>query len=197
MQILLATRNEGKILELRRSLNELPIDLISLDRFPDVGEVEESGSSFAENARMKASGYARQCGMQTLADDSGLEVAALDGRPGVLSARFAGEDTGYELKIATLLSEITRSTTGERAARFVSQIALADPRGEVLFEAKGVCNGTIANEARGTNGFGYDPIFIPNGYDKTFGELSDEVKSSISHRALAIDKIMRYLRDFA
>lgn len=197
MQILLATRNLGKVRELEGLLDELPFTVIGLDRFQNVVDVEETGATFAENARLKASGYARQCGVQTLADDSGLEVVALGGRPGVLSARYAGVGTGYNVKIPMLLDEFARSNSADRRARFVSHLAFANSSGEIVFEEEGICEGTIEIEPRGTNGFGYDPIFVPNGFTKTFGELSDEVKSSISHRAHATRKIMRYLRDFA
>ena len=197
MQILLATRNPGKIRELEGILAGLPYGVIGLQLFPQTTDIEETGTTFAENARLKASGYARQCGLHTLADDSGLEVVALGGRPGVFSARYAGEAAGYNLKIQRLLEEIAKSISAERRARFVSHLAFANERGEILFEAEGVCEGSIANSPRGSNGFGYDPIFIPDGYAETFGELTDEVKSSISHRARAIAKIMRYLRDFA
>jgi XTP/dITP diphosphohydrolase len=197
MQILLATRNNGKVRELRGLLAGGSFDVIGLDEFPHVTDIEETGASFAENARLKASGYARQCGIHTIADDSGLEVAALGGRPGVHSARYAGERSGYDVKIARLLGEIERSGNRDRSARFVSHIAFADTSAEILFETEGSCEGTIAMNARGTNGFGYDPIFVPNGFDKTFGEMDDDVKNSIGHRAVATAKIMRYLRDFA
>ena len=197
MQILLATRNNGKVRELRGLLAGGSFDVIGLDLFPDVTDIEETGESFAENARLKASGYARQCGIHTIADDSGLEVAALGGRPGVHSARYAGEDAGYDDKIGRLLSEIERSGNRDRSARFVSHIAFADTSGNMLFETEGVCEGSIAIDPRGTNGFGYDPIFVPDGYGETFGEMDDDVKNSMSHRALATAKIMRYLRDFA
>ncbi len=197
MQILLATRNHGKVRELRALLKGLPFEVIGLEGFPHVSEIEETGNSFSKNARIKASGYALQCGVHTLAEDSGLEVAALGGKPGVHSARYAGKETDHDVKIAKLLSEFEMSRSVDRSARFVSHVALADRTGKILFEAEGICDGTIANEARGENGFGYDPIFIPDGYDQTLGELSDDVKNSISHRAAAIAKIIRYLRDFA
>jgi XTP/dITP diphosphohydrolase len=197
MRLLLATQNQGKLKELRVLLEGLPFDVIGLDEFDGVSEVEEGGKTFAQNARLKASGYARHFGVHTIADDSGLEVAALGGRPGVLSARYGGAALGYDAKIAKLLEEISRSRSGGRGARFVSSIAFANPEGEILFEVEGICEGAIADRPRGTNGFGYDPIFIPDGFTQTFGELSEEVKSSISHRARATRKIMRYLRDFA
>lgn len=174
-----------------------PFDLLNLNDFPDAPEVAETAETFAENARVKGTTYASHCGIHTLADDSGLEVEALGGRPGVLSARYAGESSGYDVKIPALLNEIERSNSKERLARFVAHIAFASPAGEILFEAEGVCEGRIAHAPKGTNGFGYDPVFIPEGFDQTFGELYDEVKKSVSHRARALAKIMRYLRDFA
>jgi XTP/dITP diphosphohydrolase len=197
MKLVLATKNKGKIRELTGLLKDLPIELLGLDGLGLTNEVEETGATFAENARIKATGYARQVGIAVVADDSGLEVAALGGRPGVLSARYGGRSAGYEDKIALLLDEIEASGIANRTARFVSHIAVANADGEVLFEAEGICSGVIANSPKGTNGFGYDPIFIPDGYEQTFGELADEVKRAISHRAVAISKIIRYLRDFA
>ena len=132
-----------------------------------------------------------------MADDSGLEVDALDGAPGVHSARFAGPKTGYDVKISRLLAEMEGSKYAARDARFVSYIVLADPAGNHIYEAEGICEGMIADCPRGSNGFGYDPIFVPTGFSKTFGELDPEVKQRISHRARAVEKIIRFLRDFA
>jgi XTP/dITP diphosphohydrolase len=197
MRVLLATTNKGKLREFSRLLTGLPFEVVDLGELPDVGQVEETGTTFRENANLKAREYARQTGLHTIADDSGLEVAALNGRPGVHSARYAGTDAGYEIKIPALLKEIENSKTSDRGARFVAHIAFLSPEGEVVFDAEGICNGMIADGPRGTNGFGYDPIFIPEGFDLTFGELDDEVKREISHRARAARKIMRFLRDFA
>lgn len=197
MQILLATRNPGKMDEFGTLLLGLPFEVIGLDRFANVSDVEETGTTFAENARIKAAGYARQTGVHTIADDSGLEIAALGGRPGVFSARYAGDFTGYDEKIRLLLIELASARSADRSARFVAYIAFALPDGEIVFEAEGTCEGSIAFEARGTSGFGYDPIFIPAGHNETFGESTVELKHSISHRARAAAKIMRYLRDFA
>ena len=198
MKIVLATRNAGKIREFGTLIGLIPnAEVVGLNSFPDVPELEETGATFAENARLKATTYSRLFGVHAIADDSGLEVAALDGRPGVHSARYAGAETKYDVKIQRLLAEIEDSDTDDRRARFVAHIAFASPEGEIVFEAGGVCDGTIASGPRGANGFGYDPIFIPDGYDRTFGELSDEVKEEISHRARATRKIMRFLRDFA
>jgi XTP/dITP diphosphohydrolase len=197
MRVLLATTNQGKLREFSLLLTGLPFEVVDLGQFPNVFEVEETGTTFRENARLKACEYARQTGLHTIADDSGLEVAALNGGPGVHSARYAGPDAGYDIKIRTLLDQITASETDERRSRFVAHIAFASPTGEIVFEAEGSCNGTIADGPRGANGFGYDPIFVPEGFDLTFGELDDEVKREISHRARASRKIMRFLRDFA
>ncbi len=197
MKILIATKNEGKIVELRSLLSKERFEFIGLDALTDIPDVEESGSTFAANARLKAATYSTHFGVHTLADDSGLEVVALNGRPGVFSARYAGVNKDYGSKIRLLLDEINAAEKQNRTARFVSHIAFASPDGNVLFEAEGVCEGSIAFEPKGSNGFGYDPVFIPDGFDKTFGELSDEVKQNVSHRARAIAKIIRYLRDFA
>lgn len=197
MKFLLATRNKGKIGEMRQLLADANIEPVGLDEANIDFEVEETGNTFAENAYLKASEYARLAGMHAIADDSGLEVSVLDGRPGVLSARYAGENTEYNVKIPALLKEINESGLTDRSARFVSRIAVSDADGNLIHEAEGICSGRIAEEARGTNGFGYDPVFIPDGYDKTFGELGDEVKQTISHRSIAIMKIIRFLRDFA
>ena len=197
MKLLLATKNKGKVAELRSLLSDLPYEIEGLDVFDDDFEVEETGATFAENSRLKAKSYAMHFRTHAIADDSGLEVSALNGGPGVYSARYGGEASNYKAKIATLLNEIDESNSADRSARFVSHVAFASSSGEILFEAEGVCEGTIAFEPKGTNGFGYDPVFVPDGFQKSFGELADEVKQTISHRARATAKIMRYLRDFA
>jgi len=197
MQFLLATRNKGKIAEMRTLLADAKITLIGPDELNIADDVEETGSTFAENAMLKASSYARASGLHSMADDSGLEVSALGGRPGVYSARYAGIGTGYDEKIGALLAEIESTGSADRTARFVSHITIADPSGKLLFEAEGICPGSIRNTPLGNNGFGYDPVFIPDGFDKTFGELGDKVKQTISHRSIAISKIIRFLRDFA
>jgi|CXWL01.1.fsa_nt_gi XTP/dITP diphosphohydrolase len=195
-KILIATNNPGKITELRELLAGLKIDLHSLSDFPGIIEVEETGATFAENARLKAVGYARQCGVISLADDSGLEVAALDGRPGVLSARYGGDGTTFAKKMEMLLYELKNTDSRDRSARFVCAMSIADPNGRVLFESEGVCNGRIALSPTGTSGFGYDPLFIPDGYTFSFGELADNIKQNISHRAHAFSQIIPFLRDF-
>lgn len=196
-RILLATRNIEKLNELRCLLGDIPFAPISLDDAKIEDEIDETGITFAENARLKAAGYSRLSGLMAVADDSGLEVDALDGAPGVHSARFAGPSADYDTKIAALLYAMKMSRKATRAARFVSHIAFSDRSGRIVFEAEGICDGMIADLPRGSNGFGYDPIFVPRGYDLTFGELDDDVKRSIGHRGRAISKIIRYLRDFA
>lgn len=195
-KLLIATNNAGKVRELRDMLAGVPLDLVSLAEFPAVEEVEETGTTFAENARLKAVGYARQTGLPALADDSGLEIDALGGRPGVLSARYGGDETGFGEKMRMILAEILEVPEGARSARFACSLAVADTSGEILFETAGVCPGRIAATPRGTGGFGYDPIFVPDGFELAFGELDDAVKREISHRARAFRQIIPFLRHF-
>ncbi len=194
--LLIATNNPGKLDELQALLNGLPVALKNLGSLEHIVEVEEAGATFIENARLKASGYALQTGLPAMADDSGLEVEALNGRPGVLSARYGGPGTSFDEKMALLLGEMDETGDPTRNARFVCSIAIADAGGNILHTTEGICAGMIAHAPRGTLGFGYDPLFIPDGYDQTFGELSGAIKREISHRARAFDQIMPFLRDF-
>ncbi len=193
-KILIATKNSGKVREIAELLANLPFDLLSLNDFSNIAEPEETGANFAENARLKAVAYARQSGFWALADDSGLEVEALNGAPGVFSARYAGVNADDRQRVEKLLTEIGASA--DRRARFVCAMAIADERGDVKFTAEGVCTGEIAQQTRGANGFGYDSIFIPEGFQQTFGELSNDVKQQISHRKQAIGEIIRQLRRY-
>jgi XTP/dITP diphosphohydrolase len=193
--LVLATGNAGKISELRDLLRDLPLELKSLRDFERVVDVDETGSSFRANAELKARGFATQTGHLSLADDSGLEIEALGNAPGVHSARFAGA-AGYDVKIPKLLTMLDDTGDAQRRARFVCVMALAGRDGRLIYTAEGVCGGTIADAPRGRNGFGYDPIFIPDGFGMTFGELGDEIKRSVSHRAKAAELIIRYLLDF-
>lgn len=195
-KLLLATNNPGKIEELRSMVLELPVEIRGLADFPRAEEVAETGTTFDENARLKASGYARQTGLISLADDSGLEVEALGGRPGVLSARYGGEGMSFENKMKKLLRELENANSLKRNAQFTCAIAISDQDGGILFESTGVCRGTIALSPMGSGGFGYDPIFVPDGFEQTFGELSDAIKQKISHRASAFSQIMPFLRDY-
>lgn len=195
-RILLATNNRGKIAELLEMLSGLAAEIVGLSEFPEIVEVEETGASFAENARLKASGYAVQTGLPALADDSGLEIAALGGRPGVLSARYGGEGTTFGPKMEKLLREMDGLGLADRRSRFVSAMALADPTGKILFESQGTCTGILALKPKGLGGFGYDPLFIPDGFDQTFGQLPEAIKQKISHRADAFSQIIPFLRLF-
>ncbi len=191
----LATFNQGKLAEYSRMLAELPIELRALDSFADISEIDETGETFKDNARKKASGYGRQTVSYVLADDSGLAIDALDGRPGVHSARYGGTETDFALKMQLVLDKLREKPACNRNARFVCVIAIAGPDGKIVFEASGVCEGRIAELARGSGGFGYDPIFIPDGFDQTFGELSAQIKQKMSHRARAMSQIIPFLRD--
>ncbi|MGB7070591.1 MAG: RdgB/HAM1 family non-canonical purine NTP pyrophosphatase [Pyrinomonadaceae bacterium] len=194
--LVIATGNPGKIHEIQQMLCSVPHRLLSLRDFPNAVEVEETGDTYEANAILKARGYAAQLCKWTLADDSGLEISALNGAPGVISARYGGTDTSFDEKIALLLHELKDSPPGLRTARFVCSMAISDQNGSIVLTEFGICPGTIALSPSGTGGFGYDPIFVPNGFELSFGELPTDVKLRISHRAMASAKIMRYLQDF-
>jgi XTP/dITP diphosphohydrolase len=186
----MASRNQGKLRELRQILQDLELSLLGLDDFPEIPEIPEAGESFAENAATKAQVVARLTGLPALADDSGLEVAALNGRPGVFSARYALDRTAPlmptdEDNWRKLLEELQEVPWEQRQARFVCAIALALPDGR-LGSARGECAGYIAREPQGTQGFGYDPVFWVEEYGATMAQLGPEVKNRISHRALAL-----------
>lgn len=196
LEILMATTNIGKIRELEKLLADLPIILRNTGEFENIVEPEETGLTFSDNAILKAKYYAEKTGLWTLADDSGLEVEALNGDPGVFSARYAGIGATNEKKIAKLLNELKQTNDEKRLARFVCSMAVSDERGEIRFLTEGICQGKIALNPKGTNGFGYDPIFIPDDFSLTFGEISDEIKQKISHRGRATEKIIEFLYDF-
>ena len=190
--LLVATLNKGKLRELKELLSDLPFVLLSLEDFPGIETISETGSTFLANASLKASGYARQAGVLTLADDSGLVVDALEGRPGVYSARYAGEDTSDAARVDKLLDEIRDTEVSKRTARFVSVTAIAASDGLILNASQGVCEGHIALEPRGAQGFGYDPVFLPEAYNLTFAELTPQIKNQLSHRA----RSLKGTRDF-
>ena len=196
MELLVATGNAGKVREIFDLLKDLPISPRELADFAEIEEVEETGKTFTDNAVLKARYYACHLNLTALADDSGLEVDALDGAPGVYSARYAGKNATNDEKIDKLLRELAATNDKQRRARFVCVMALANAGGEILFTAKGICEGVIRGMPRGANGFGYDPVFVPDGYSQTFGELSGKIKREISHRARAISKIIEFLADF-
>ncbi|MDQ3754573.1 MAG: XTP/dITP diphosphatase [Acidobacteriota bacterium] len=192
-QLLLATHNAGKIKELTQLLQGIPVALRNLSEFPAVLEVAETGATFAENATLKARQYAEQTGMLALADDSGLEVDALGGAPGVFSARYGGTTATDAERVRRLLHELANVPPENRRARFVCVAALAAPDHAATRTFRGVCAGHIAFHPQGANGFGYDPIFIPEGYEQTFGQLPDTVKQQVSHRARALAAVRDYL----
>jgi XTP/dITP diphosphohydrolase len=185
--LLVATHNQGKLREFKSLFKEEKVLTRSLTDFPSIGIVEETGSTFAQNAELKARFYAQQTGLRTLADDSGLEVEALGGAPGIFSARYAGPTASDGERIAHLLSELNRTGDTQRRARFVCAVAIFSPVTEVAHIFTGLCTGKISRSSRGLNGFGYDPIFIPDGFEQTFGELPKEIKLRISHRFRALE----------
>lgn len=188
-QLLLATTNPGKLREIRGILAGVPIELVSLERFPGIAEPEETGATFAENARLKALYYAEKTGLPAVADDSGIEIDALDKAPGVHSARWHGDH--YPTKFAVISAELAARGLATSPARFVAHIAVAE-RGRVLFEATGRVEGEIAPQPKGTHGFGYDPIFFYPPYRCTLGEVEGAKKAAVSHRGVAF----RQLRDW-
>jgi XTP/dITP diphosphohydrolase len=185
-RLLLATRNAHKAREIQEILGpewKLP----DLTAYPEISEIVESGKAFEENARLKAIAISKELPGLIIADDSGLEVKALDGAPGIYSARYAGKNATDKQNAEKLLSELARAGAKnyERTARFRCVIALARA-GKLLGTFNGAVEGTIVNRPRGSHGFGYDPIFVPNGFEQTFAELLPETKNRISHRAKAI-----------
>lgn len=195
MKLLVATGNVGKLREIRRLLAERPIDIVGLADIGSVPQVIEDGDSFAANATKKATLMARATGLLTLADDSGLVVPALDGAPGVYSARYAGEVADDARNNRKLLDEIHMQALHKPAAYFCCCLALADAQGKYeLFEGR--VNGVILDQNRGRDGFGYDPLFLVPEYGKTFAELPLEVKNRISHRGMALRQLLAALERF-
>lgn len=191
--LLLGTRNPGKVREITSILGDSGWSFCSLQEFEGIGSAEENGETYSENAIAKARFYATAAGLWALADDSGLEVDALAGTPGVYSARYAGEHASDAQRRELLLSELTKVSDKERRARFVSVVAIASADREVLNVSEGICEGTITFTPRGEGGFGYDPLFVPDGYDQTFAELPTNIKNRISHRARALLKTKQFL----
>lgn len=190
-KLLIATHNQGKVREYRELLADLPVEVTFLDELGITTEVDETGESFAENAVLKALGYAEMTGLWTWADDSGLEVDALNGEPGIYSARYGGLASD-QARYTYLLERLADVPADQRAARFRCVVALALPDGDA-FTASGVIEGAIVSAPRGHNGFGYDPIFQIEWSDLTMAELSPELKNSISHRAKAARSARRIL----
>jgi XTP/dITP diphosphohydrolase len=193
-RLVIGSRNKKKLLELQDLLGDLPVELADLSLWSDVPDVEETGQTFEENARLKAIGYAKATGEWVLAEDSGLVVPALKGRPGVYSARYAGTHGDDAANNRKLLAELAPLPDDRRAAYYVCVAALASSGGEVKAVAEGRCHGVIVTEPRGTGGFGYDPLFEVPEYHATFGELSLRVKQALSHRARAIVQLRPEVR---
>ena len=191
MILTVATTNPGKIREIRQLLAGLPVTLQTLTDFPSVPAPEESGATFAENARQKALYYAPTTGGMTVAEDSGLEIDAMGGAPGVQSARFGGEDSTYPEKFRLIYRALADAGVDTSAARFVCALAVAQD-GQVVFEARGVVEGAIAPEPRGTGGFGYDPIFFYEPFGCTLAEAGDR-KGTVSHRGQAFRQLRQWL----
>ena len=190
MRLLVATTNAGKVREIRQILDGLDVELVTLAEVPVPEAPEETGSTFEENARLKALYYAAASGELTVAEDSGLAIDALDGAPGIASARFGGVEATYPEKFAILFERLKDVPAADRTARFVCALALA--RGDrILFEAQGTVEGEITEAPRGTGGFGYDPIFFYPPFGATLAESSDR-KTTVSHRGEAFRKLRAY-----
>jgi XTP/dITP diphosphohydrolase len=193
LRLLIATTNAGKLREIVPLLKDLPLELATLQQWPAIAAPEETGRTFAENARLKALYYAQATGELTVAEDSGLEIDALGGLPGVESARYGGADSTYPDKFRLLYAALDQRGSRDRTARFVCALALADRSG-IVFEAHGAVEGRIAPEPRGSGGFGYDPIFFYPPFGGTLAEVGER-KSEASHRAKAFRALRRFLAD--
>lgn len=191
--VVLASRNKHKIEELRTTLQPLGIELKSTFDFPDLEEVEEDQDTLEGNALKKARYVHQQTGLSALSDDTGLEVDALNGRPGVYSARYAGEGATYQDNVDKLLDELSDVPMERRGAQFRTVAAFVTSDNEYTFE--GTCRGTIITKEQGTGGFGYDPVFVPASYKKTFAELDAEMKNRISHRGKVLQKFIDFLKN--
>jgi len=191
MKIVLATHNHDKEIELQHSLQGLGVEICSLSEYPDIGDIEETGTTLLENSLLKAHTVHDRTGLPAIADDTGLEVDALDGAPGVYSARFAGADATYEDNLNKLLFSMEEVSEERRSARFRTVISFVDGNQELWTE--GHIDGKIIDFPRGNSGFGYDPVFYIPQLEKTFAELSTEEKNKISHRGLALQKLRKIL----
>ncbi len=191
--IVIGTHNKKKGAELAEMLAPFALRVATLAEFPNALEVVEDGDSFATNARLKATQQAEHLGAWVLADDSGIEVDALDGAPGIFSARFAGERATDEGNNRLLLEKLRGLPPEKRGARYYCHVTVADPSGEIRAESAATCGGRIRTEALGTNGFGYDPLFEVREYHRTFGELGPAVKRALSHRSRAMRAIVPQL----
>jgi XTP/dITP diphosphohydrolase len=188
-RLILATRNAHKTAEIRAMIGDR-FEVLDATAFPDFPEIEETGTTFLENARLKAEGISRQVDGWVLSDDSGLEVDALDGAPGVWSSSYGGEEGNHAKNNARLLEEMAGKT--DRRARFRCTMVLAR-EGEEQANFSGTVEGRLVEALHGTGGFGYDPLFIPEGHERTFAELGDEIKNTLSHRSRALVQVIEFL----
>ncbi|MFW6007441.1 MAG: XTP/dITP diphosphatase [Halanaerobiales bacterium] len=194
-KLFIASTNQGKIKEIQDTYKSFNFEIVGLNEYPELQQIKEDGSSFEENALKKARAGANHTGLLTLADDSGLVVDYLDGKPGIYSARFAGENSSDEENNIKLLNDLYKVDWENRNAFFVCIMALVNPVTGEEHTVEGKCNGYIATNPRGDNGFGYDPIFYLPEYDKTMAELPPETKNKISHRAKALEKMKTIFKD--
>ncbi|WP_371068748.1 XTP/dITP diphosphatase [Sediminibacillus sp. JSM 1682029] len=193
-QLIIATKNKGKVEDFRNLFLKYNITIKSLLDFDEsIPDIEETGETFEENAALKAETIAERFSLPVLADDSGLEVDALDGRPGIYSARYAGLEKSDQANIDKLLEELKTIPEEERTARFVCVLAVARPGKPTLFK-RGTCEGRVADQPTGENGFGYDPVFYPKGSTKTMAEMTPEEKNQISHRKNAMKQLEEWLQ---
>ena len=191
-RLLVATTNTGKLREIRSLLADIPVELVTLRDLPPLEEPEETGLTFEENARLKALYYFAHSGMTTVAEDSGLVIDGLDGEPGVRSARFLRPDASYPERFAEIFRRLAGPPEQDRAARFVCTLAVPDA-GEIIYEARGTVEGEIAHEARGSAGFGYDPIFYYPPYGSTLADVTEDAKLAVAHRGQAFRKLASWL----
>lgn len=191
--VIIASGNKGKLKEFKELMADLPVEVKSLADYPEIGDIEEDGASFAENAYIKAKAVYDATGCLCIADDSGLEVDALDGAPGIYSARYAGEEKDDAANNAKLLAALAEVPDEARGAQFHCAIVAIAADGR-RFDAEGIVRGQILREARGENGFGYDPLFYVPEFDKTTAELSMDEKNAISHRGRAVRQIVEILK---
>lgn len=191
MKLILATQNKNKVIELKRLLSDYPhYEVLSLSDINILDDIEETGTTFESNARLKAMHIYKLTGLACIADDSGIEVEALNNEPGVYSARYLGETTSYEIKNKSILDRLVN--TSNRNARFVSVVCLILSDQEI-YTFEGVMLGSIGFESKGSNGFGYDPIFVPKGFELSYAEMDLDTKNQLSHRGQALRKAVEYL----
>lgn len=190
--IVIATSNENKLVEIKQILKKLPVKILSLKDFPEIPPIPETGETFQENAQIKAQTVFNKTGLLSIADDSGLEVNELNGKPGIYSSRFAGKERDYAANNQKLLNTMKNIPPESRGAQFRCVVAIIGNNIERITD--GIIRGKINEKFQGTQGFGYDPLFIPNGYKQTFAELGERIKNQISHRAIAFKKVKELLR---